>query len=49
MPKAQNVYNLTPADEDALQAHLAKALEKGIIHASKSPYGVAVLFVAKKD
>ena len=49
MPKARPIYKLTPAKDDALRAHLADAMEKGLIRASKSPYGAAVFFVAKKD
>lgn len=40
---------MTPAKYDALHAHLANVLEKGLIRALKSPYGAAVFFVAKKD
>lgn len=47
--KKSLIYKLTPAEDDVLRAQLADALEKGIIRASNSPYGAAVVFVAKKD
>lgn len=49
MHNARPIYKLSPAKDNALQAHLSEALEKGLIRASNSPYRETVFFVANKD
>ena len=40
---------MTPQEDDALKEYLKEALDKGLVRPSKSPFGAAVFFVAKKD
>ena len=43
------VYPLSPTEDIALQKFIAKNLEKGYIHQSKSPYAFPFFFIKKKN
>lgn len=49
MPKTRPIYMLTPAEDKKLWAHLADALEKGLIWAYKSKFCCVVFIVDKKN
>ena len=49
LPNAQPIYKLTPQEDNTLRKYLKEALQKGLIWPSKSLFGAAVFFVAKKD
>ena len=48
-PPSKAPYRLTQKELEELKSQLDELLTKGYIRQSKSPYGVAVLFLYKKD
>ena len=48
-PPYRRTYRLSPSEEQALNAFITDALDKGIIRESTSPAGAPILFVPKKD
>ena len=47
-PMSRAMYRLSPKERDECRAFMAKAMKKGWIRPSCSPWGAPVLFVAKK-
>ncbi len=48
-PPYQRIYQLSPAEQAALDEFITDALAKGTIRESTSPAGAPILFVPKKD
>ena len=47
--KLSLIYKLSPLEDETLKKHLSEAMKKNLIRVSESFFGVAVLFVQKKD
>ena len=47
-PMSRAMYRLLPKERDECQAFVAKAIKKGWIHPSCSPWGAPVLLATKK-
>ena len=47
-PPYRRTYRLSPSEEQALNAFITNALDKGIIRESTSPAGAPILFVPRR-